>query len=148
MRYVGTRREPLTRDEVRDALRRAAAHWKEHAFGPLAVVERSGGTLVGDAGLQLLEAGPDVELTYTLARGVWGRGYASEAAAAVLAWSFDTLGLERVVGVTDPENAASQRVLEKAGLRRLGVRHCYGADLIEYAIDRTAHDGRASGPRR
>lgn len=58
MRHAGTRREPLTRDEVRDALRRAAAHWKEHAFGPLAVVERAGGALVGDAGLQLLEAGP------------------------------------------------------------------------------------------
>ena len=148
MRYVGTRREPLTRDEVRDALGRAAAHWKAHGFGPLAVVELAGDALVGDAGLQLLEAGTDVELTYTLARGVWGRGYATEAAVAVVEWGFAELTLDRVVAVADPGNAASHRVLEKAGFLRTGVRHCYGADLVEFGIDRTAYAGRASGSLR
>jgi len=136
MRYVGTRRQPLTRGEVGAVLDRATEHWHGHGFGPLAVVERVGGVVVGDAGLQLLEDGPDVELTYTLARSAWGHGYATEAAVAVLEWGFGDLGLERIVGVTYPENTASRRVLEKAGLRRLGTRHCYGADLDEYVADR------------
>jgi len=148
MRYVGTRREALTRDEVRAALGRTAEQWERYGFGPLAVIERAGGALVGDAGLQLLESGPDVELTYTLARAAWGRGYATEAATAILEWGFEALGLERVVAVADPANAASRRVLAKAGMRRLGVRRCYGADLIEYAIDRAACLGRDKGSSR
>jgi RimJ/RimL family protein N-acetyltransferase len=144
MRYVGERRAPWSPDEIRAALTRVDAHWAAHGFGPLAVVVKADGELLGECGLQVLEEGPDVELAYTLARGAWGRGYATEAAGAVLAWGFGALGLERVVGVTYPENAASQRVLEKVGMRRLGRRHCYGADLLEFALDAPA-GGTAEG---
>jgi len=144
MRYVGSRRAPWTSEEVGEALDRVEAHWREHGFGPLAVVERATGVVTGECGLQLLEEGPDVELAYTLARGVWGRGYAAEAAAAVLKWGFGTLGLARVVGVTYPENLASQRVLEKVGMRRLGLRHCYGSDLVEFALRADEHGARSA----
>lgn len=136
MRYVGTLRLPLSEAEVREALERAAKHWREHGFGPLAVVERATGAVVGDTGLQLLEGGPDVELTCTLARGVWGRGYATEAATAALDWGFGDPRPERIFAVADPENVASRRVLEKAGLRRVGTRRCYGADHDEFVADR------------
>ena len=136
MRFVGSRRLAMSRDEVRDMLDIVAAHWRAHGFGPLAVVERAADALVGECGLQLLEGGPDVELTYTLARDAWGRGYATEAAVAVLDWGFGDLGLERIVGVAYPENAASQRVLEKSGLLRVGVRRCYGAELAEFVLSR------------
>ena len=52
------------------------------------------------------------------------------------------LDLARIVGVTYPENVASQRVLEKAGMRRLGLRHCYGTDLVEYALGADEHGAR------
>ncbi len=145
MRHVGSRRQPWTREETREALERAAAHWHTHGFGSLAVVERTGGVLVGECGLQLLEDGPDIELTYTLARAFWGRGYATEAAAAALEWGFGTLRLARIVGVAYPENADSQRVLEKVGMHRVGVRRCYGAELVEFAAERLAGPG-ASAP--
>ncbi|MEE4275659.1 MAG: GNAT family N-acetyltransferase, partial [Thermoleophilia bacterium] len=114
---------------------RVEGHWRAHGFGPLAVVERATGGLVGEGGLQLLEGGPDVELTYTLARSAWGVGYAPEAAAALLAWGFGALGLTRIVGVVYPANTASQRVLEKVGMRRVGLRRCYGAELVEYVAE-------------
>ena len=142
MRYVGSSRAPWSPEKVRDALDRVDAHWREHGFGPLAVVEQGAGVVVGECGLQLLEEGPDIELAYTLARGVWGRGYATEAAAAALKWGFGVLDLARIVGVTYPENVASQRVLEKVGMRRLGLRHCYGADLVEYALGADEHGAR------
>jgi ribosomal-protein-alanine N-acetyltransferase len=147
MRFVG-RGVPLDRDGLAASQARVLEHWRRRGFGPLAVVERATGRLVGEGGLQLLEGGPDVEVTYTLARSVWGRGYATEVAAAVLEWGFGRLGLRRIVGVAYPDNSASQRVLEKVGMRRLGLRRCYGADLVEYVAERPA-DGtarEAAGP--
>jgi RimJ/RimL family protein N-acetyltransferase len=134
MRFVGAERKPLTGDGVKVLMRTADGHWSEHGFGLLAIIERATGRVVGEVGLQLLEAGPDVELGYTLSRAAWGRGYATEAARAVLLWAFAGLGLKRVVAVTDPANSASQGVLDKLGMRPLGMRCCYGAPMSEWAL--------------
>jgi RimJ/RimL family protein N-acetyltransferase len=134
MRHVGSERRPLTGDAVKVLMRTAADHWSRHGFGLLAVVERESGRVVGEAGLQVLEAGPDIELGYTLARAFWGRGYATEAARGVLHWAFAGLRLERVVAVADPANGASLRVLDKLGLRRLGMRRAYGTQMAESAL--------------
>ena len=99
---------------------------------------------MGEAGLQALEGGPDVELTYTLARAVWGRGYATEAARAILVWGFAGLRLRRLVAVAYPGNTASVRVLEKLGMAPQGTRFCYGAVLAEHAL--TVDEWRAGGP--
>ena len=134
MRFVGTERRPLSGAGVRVLMRSADGHWADHGFGLLAIVDRGSGRVVGEAGLQVLEGGPDVELGYTLARAAWGRGFATEAAGAVLRWAFAGLGLERLVAVADPANAASLHVLDKLGMRRVGMRHCYGARMVECAL--------------
>jgi ribosomal-protein-alanine N-acetyltransferase len=145
MRFVGAERQPLTGDGVKVLMRTADGHWSDHGFGLLAVVEGASGRVVGEAGLQLLEGGADVELGYTLSRAAWGRGYATEAARAVLRWAFAGLGLERVVAVADPSNSASLRVLDKLGMRRLGTRYCYGAEMVEHALSLRQWRARA-GP--
>ncbi len=134
MRFVGAERRPLTGAGVKALMRSADGHWADHGFGLLAIVDRGSGRVVGEAGLQVLEGGPDVELGYTLSRAAWGRGFATEAARAVLRWAFAGLGLERVVAVADPANAASLHVLDKLGMRRVGMRHCYGARMVECAL--------------
>ena len=131
---MGAERRPLTGNAVQVLMRTADGHWADHGFGLLAIVERASGRVVGEAGLQFLEGGPDVELGYTLSHAAWGRGYATEAARAVLRWAFAGLRLERVVAVADPANAASLHVLDKLGMRRLGMRHCYGAQMVESAL--------------
>ena len=79
------------------------------------------------------------EVGYQLARTHWGRGYATEALRAIVAYGFGTLGLRRIWARINPGNAASCRVVEKAGLRREGLlRRCeYAAgewrDLYLYA---------------
>jgi [ribosomal protein S5]-alanine N-acetyltransferase len=60
-------------------------------------------------------------LGYCLADAVWGHGYATEAARALLQWAFDTLDLNRVQAETDTRNLASARVLEKLGFIREGT---------------------------
>lgn len=58
---------------------------------------------------------------YCLADTAWGKGFATEAAGALLGWAFDTLDLNRVQAETDTRNIASSRVLEKLGFVREGT---------------------------
>jgi ribosomal-protein-alanine N-acetyltransferase len=60
-------------------------------------------------------------LGYCLSDTAWGHGYATEGAAAVLRWAFDSLDLHRVQAETDTRNLASARVLEKLGFVREGT---------------------------
>ena len=106
------------------------------------------GRLVGEAGLQELEAGPDVEVGYTLARAAWGRGYATEAARAVLRWGFAGLRLPRVVAVADPANRASLRVLEKLGMARRACATATARRMVEYVQFARRLAGRRGGRRR
>jgi RimJ/RimL family protein N-acetyltransferase len=78
--------------------------------------------LVGACGLVYQESEDAPELGYHFRPAAWGRGYATEAAAAVLAYAHGTLGLPRIVAATEPAHVASQRVLLKIGMRALGER--------------------------
>ena len=60
-------------------------------------------------------------LGYVLTESAWGRGYATEAAGALLQWAFDSLDLNRVQAETDTRNASSAHVLEKLGFAREGT---------------------------
>ena len=61
------------------------------------------------------------ELGYVFRRGIWGNGYASEAARAVLSDAFRNTGLHRCTAMCDPENVRSVRLLERIGMRREGL---------------------------
>lgn len=84
------------------------------------VVERSSGRLMGTVGISRLES-ESGELGYILNREFWGKGYATEAAGRVMEFAFRTLGLKRLHAFAQLGNDASLRVLEKLGMRRLGV---------------------------
>jgi hypothetical protein len=58
------------------------------------------------------------ELGYWLGEPYWGRGYGREAAAAIIEYGFEVLGLETIQAISDPSNAASQKVLLACGLKR------------------------------
>lgn len=135
MRYVGIG-VPLTGDETRDALERILLGERRHGFAAWAVTGRRTGDLVGEAGLQLLDGGPEVELTYLFVRSAWGKGYATEAAGAVVEHGFGALGLERVVAVAYPANVASLAVLRKLGMHEGGMARHYGGDLVKYSLER------------
>jgi RimJ/RimL family protein N-acetyltransferase len=95
-------------------------------------------SFVGQCGLVPVEGkGPEIELAYHFKKASWGKGYATEAAIAVLAQGLGAIGLERIIAVVMPENAASCRVVEKAGMRFEGIAAYYGISrLKKYAADR------------
>jgi RimJ/RimL family protein N-acetyltransferase/pimeloyl-ACP methyl ester carboxylesterase len=130
---------PRTVEDTRRYLEPIVAGQAERGYAVWAVTERAGGRLIGDCGLfPADDAGRDVELAYGLAPDAWGRGYATEAAAACVRAAFEQLGLERVVADVDPANGASVRVLEKVGMRPIGRKD---ARQLLYAVDRAS--GRA-----
>jgi [ribosomal protein S5]-alanine N-acetyltransferase len=114
---------PETAEDTLRYLEPILAGQAERGYASWAVIERETGRLVGDCGLfPADDVGPDVELAYGLAPDVWGRGYATEAAAACLRVGFEELGVDRIVADVDPGNAASIRVLEKVGFERTGEK--------------------------
>lgn len=93
--------------------------YRDRGWGPLAVIENASGNLIGYCGLFHIpdvNGRPEIEIGYRFARESWGRGYATEAVLAVRDWAFDSLGLTRLVAMIDPNNTASIRVAEKAGM--------------------------------
>jgi RimJ/RimL family protein N-acetyltransferase len=78
------------------------------------------GTLVGGCGIQISN-GRDPELGYWIGVPHWGRGYATEAARAVIDHAFGALGCAQLAGRTRVSNPASRRVLEKCGFQWTGV---------------------------
>lgn len=110
-------------------------------YAPWRVSERDGVRPAGIAGLQPLDGGPEVELTYALRPSCWGVGYATEAGAAALEYAFVDAGLDRVVGITKSENVASARVLEKLGMRPLAAAEYWGVRWAKYEV--SAADWRA-----
>ena len=79
----------------------------------------------------------DLEIGWWLARSAWGRGYASEAAAAARAEAFGRLACTRLIARVRPENAASAKVAERLGMHLLGgdVRRS-GEPILVYGLDR------------
>lgn len=84
--------------------------------------------------LKNLDETTEIEIGYRLLKKFWGKGFATEGAERLLNNGFENLNLKEVVGVTLPDNKASQRVLEKIGLKYEGVGHYYGNDLNYFKI--------------
>jgi ribosomal-protein-alanine N-acetyltransferase len=81
---------------------------------------------------------PDIEIEvgYILKRSAWGNGYATEACRRLVQFAFEETELDEVVAVTDPDNAVSQRVLRKCGLRDEGLRRAYAHVIPAFRISR------------
>jgi [ribosomal protein S5]-alanine N-acetyltransferase len=129
MRCIGDGRVG-THQSVRDALERATRYYRNFpGLGVWPAEELAGGRFIGWFCLKYIPNTVDVEVGYRLLPQAWGRGFATEGASAMVEYAFDQLGLYRIVGVTHPDNAASQRVLQKSGLRDAGWGRYYGRDL-------------------
>ncbi|HEX5706231.1 MAG TPA: GNAT family N-acetyltransferase [Pyrinomonadaceae bacterium] len=122
MRFIGDTRPWETVERARAWLVRVGASYAERGYGPWAVVERATGRVVGSCGFSLLPTLGELDFGYVFARDSWGRGYATEAAAAALSYGFERLGFEEVTANTVAEHHASRHVLEKIGFEYRGPR--------------------------
>jgi ribosomal-protein-alanine N-acetyltransferase len=96
--------------------------YRKGEFFDWAVVEKASGKMIGTCGFARLEKNHRIgEIGYVLNPAYHGRGYATEAASAVIRYGFETLGLNRIEGRYMVENIASRKVMEHCGLVFEGV---------------------------
>lgn len=120
-RHLGGVKTP---DQVDELMRtRILEYYERHpGLGMWLTIERATGTRLGFHLLNHIQGESIVQVGYGLAKAAWGRGIATEVAAAVLRYGFADLGLPSIAGMATLRNIASQRVLLKIGLERRGER--------------------------
>lgn len=96
---------------------------RERGHSLYLVQRRGDGVPLGMCGLIKRDSLPGVDIGYALMPQYWGQGYAHEAAAAVLAHGRDSVGLDRLMAITSPENQSSIGLLLKLGLRFIEFTH-------------------------
>lgn len=129
---------PASAETFRRMLERRSTLERDRGYAVWAIDAKETGRFVGQCGLYPAEwTGPEIELAYHFRTAAQNHGYATEAARAALAYGFSHAGLERVIALVMPENLASRRVAEKAGLRFEGAATYYGLEgLRKYVAER------------
>lgn len=143
MRHTGEPMPASVEDMVR--LVRSYPDFERHGYGRWVCEWKATGEVIGFAGLKVLEDLGEVDVGYRLMRAWWGRGIATEAAAACVSFGFEVIGLERVIGLVMPQNAASVRVLEKIGMRFSGSIEYDGTACDRYVVHSPFGTGTGTG---
>lgn len=134
MRFTGE--SPLRSvDEARAAIERYP-DFETVGYGRWGCYLKSTRSLIGFCGLKYLDELGCVDVGFRFLPQYWGQGLATEACSASLAFGFDVLGLDRIVGIVLPDNKASIRVLEKCGLHRRGPITTEGHEAWLYEVRR------------
>lgn len=104
-------------EEVREVLLTRPMHdYLVHGYGRMACIEKSSGRLVGFSGLKYLDDLQETDIGYRFLPDCWRKGYATESARALMQQGRELYGLQRIIGLVQPANVASARVLEKLGM--------------------------------
>jgi RimJ/RimL family protein N-acetyltransferase len=156
MRYLSSER--ARREDVRDGTIPRMLAWERQdpAWGYSAAVERATGAFLGWFTLRpAMDREPvpgELEIGWRFHRAAWGRGYATEGAAALLHHAFAALGADAVFATTMAVNTPSRRVMERLGMRHVrtytehhdhplpGTEH----GEVEYRIERAEYRARSS----
>lgn len=140
-------------DDSRAFVERVLQKYRERREAEWVITLRPGGRVIGTVRLgQYHPVHRRADLGYAVGRAWWGQGYATEAARAVVAFGFSRLDLNRIWAICDPGNGASERVMQKVGMRFEGVlrEHMYEKgefrDVKLYAILRRDWEPGAGSP--
>jgi RimJ/RimL family protein N-acetyltransferase len=131
-------RKPFTEEESWTRLLRYVGHWALLGFGYWVVEEKSSGSFAGEVGFADYKRDMQSpvkelpEIGWVLAARAHGKGYATEAARAAIAWGDDHFSLSRTTCIVSPDNLRSIRVAEKCGYRNLELTQYKGKPIIAF----------------
>jgi [ribosomal protein S5]-alanine N-acetyltransferase len=117
LRFIGDKGVRTADDARQYILGGPMASYERNGFGLWLVQLKESGLPIGMCGLLKRESLPDVDIGFAFLPAYRSQGYAFESASAVLDYGRTEFGLNRIVAITDPENAGSIRVLQKIGMR-------------------------------
>ncbi|HEV2363850.1 MAG TPA: GNAT family N-acetyltransferase [Caulobacteraceae bacterium] len=119
---------PFSPEAAEEGFRQAAAIVAGDGYGMWAAERKSDGAVIGSIGVRRVRPewnhplSGSTELGWRLARPAWGAGYASEGAAAALAWAWANLPVDEIVAFTAVPNVRSQAVMKRLGMIREPLR--------------------------
>lgn len=146
MRYInqGIAKTP---DETRESISRVQARWETYGFSWWAIKEKTSGDIVGAACLQHLAnvEGAPLEIGWRLIPKHNGKGYATEAAKAIIVFAAKRIGSTYLVAVAEPENIPSQRVMQRLGMTYKAVEKHYDVPCVVYELNIGSPDGSFHG---
>jgi [ribosomal protein S5]-alanine N-acetyltransferase len=134
MRYLSDDGQPWSREVIVEKLADFIAEHAARGHSKWKVCLHNG-TFIGRAGFALWPPTGELELGFIIRRHLWGQGYATECAGALLDWVFDHTGVDHVIGFAREVNAASRRVLEKAGMNFVDTRLVGGIPTAFYRFE-------------
>jgi len=121
VQYIGNSGIRTLEDARNYIVRGLVAMYARVGYGLYATTQKENGTPIGICGLIKRDSLADVDIGFAFLPQFRSQGYAYEAAAAVLAYGRQELGLQRIVAITSPDNQRSARLLEKLGLHFEGL---------------------------
>jgi len=130
MRHIGSG-DVWSLEKTRGWIERQLAMHEKQGFGRWKLVLKETNQLAGFCGVAYIGTTEEVEIGWWIARPLWGKGLASEAAVFVKNYALGDLGISHLISVCTPENVASLRIMQKIGLRlrekttaeKLGLPH-------------------------
>ncbi|MCB0132961.1 MAG: GNAT family N-acetyltransferase [Caldilineaceae bacterium] len=130
--------QPITYAECVHWLEVTDRNYATRGYGMAAIELRATGEVIGFCGLVHPGGQPEAEIKYALRRAVWGQGIASEVARGMIDYGARTFDLAEIIATVAPENGASRRVLEKAGMRHVETRRDDDGGLTDVLLWRRA----------
>jgi RimJ/RimL family protein N-acetyltransferase len=142
---IGDRGVRTVEDAVRWIENGPRANYTRLGFGHYVVVLKDTGEAIGMCGLRTRDGLDDPDLGYALLQRHWSRGYAAEAARAVVEYSRAALQLPRLTAICSPDNTSSVAVLEKLGFVFCNQRRLPNEnhDVLVFVLDAQLEDGNA-----
>jgi len=117
LRYIGDKKVRTVQDAEQYILNGPAASYERHGFGLGLVELKETHTPIGICGLLKRDELPDPDIGFAFLPDFWNKGYAFESAAAVLQDARERLNLNRILAITDQDNEASIKLLQKLGFK-------------------------------
>ncbi len=132
---VESERDSGLREAYREMLQGSLEHPEDWGWYAAWLIVRKDGANIGNLSFKGIPEDGIVEIGYGIAEEYRGYGYATEALEAILEWAFDQPGVTTVAAETEPDNAASRRVLEKCGFVPTGITGKEGPRYIKELTD-------------
>ena len=136
MRYIN-KGIVKTPEETWESIRRVKSRWENYGYSWWTIKEKASGAIVGAACLQHLAnvEGAPLEIGWRLVPEQNGKGYATEAAKAIIDFAAEQTGATYLVAVADPENLPSQRVMQRLGMTYKAIERHYDVPCVVYELN-------------
>ena len=144
MQYITGRQ--ITLEETLEHMELVKKNWLNLGFSSWCFFERSSNEFVGTGGIQHISFNLDnpIEIGWRLKPMKWGNGYATEAARHMTQFIFETTDIENLHALCHQDNKLSERVMQRLGMKHVGIEHWYEIDVSVYKMTRECYQNQFS----